>query len=217
MKGPRNGIASTFAMLLCNDESSFLVGKKAANVISNSESDNDNELLYSSIMDDKEILDCLLNLPCISSNKNRKKRHMKCRKTHDRKILSDDTDMNWHCHHHQIRHHDTDTTWHCRHQHHCHHNVTIEQYLNLPEDMVEDNPLDLEKIRERQDEDDNLTQSAVRHPTWYSCKTINDVEDILCYTKPGDNAANWRIALPENLILPTIKWYHQVTGPPGSK
>ncbi len=67
--------------------------------------------------------------------------------------------------------------------------------------MVEDNPLDLENIKERQDEDDRLIQSTVKHPTWYSRKTINDVEDILCYTKPGANAANWRIALPEDLIL----------------
>ncbi len=73
--------------------------------------------------------------------------------------------------------------------------------------MVEDNPLDLENIKERQDEDDILIQSTVKHPTWYSRKTIHDVEDILYYTKPGDNAANWRIALPEDLILPTIKRY----------
>jgi hypothetical protein len=83
--------------------------------------------------------------------------------------------------------------------------------------MVEDNPLHLENIKERQDEDDRLIQSTVKHPTWYSRKTINDVEDILCYTKPGDNAGNWRIALLEDLILPTIKWYHQVTYHPGSK
>jgi hypothetical protein len=104
-------------------------------------------------------------------------------------------------------------------QNHCHHNVTVKQcYLNLPEDMVEDNPSDLENIKEKQDEDDRrLTQSTVKHPPWYSPKTINDVEDILCYTKPGDNRANWTIALPEDLILPTIKWYHPVAGHPGSK
>jgi hypothetical protein len=200
------------------DESSPLVRKKAANVISNSESDNDNESLYSTIIDDKEILDCLLNLPCISSNKKQKKRHTKHRKIHDRKISSNDTDINQHCCHHQICHHDTETRQHCNHQHHCHHNVPAEQcYLNLPEDMVDDNHLDFENIKERQDEDDNLMQSTVRHPTWYSCKTITNVEDILCYTKPGDNADNWRIALPKDLILPTIKWYHQVIEHPGSK
>ncbi len=60
-------------------------------------------------------------------------------------------------------------------------------------------------------------QSTVKYPEWYSCKIINNVDDILCYTKPGDNPANWKIALLEDLTKPTIKWYHQVTGHPGSK
>jgi hypothetical protein len=55
-------------------------------------------------------------------------------------------------------------------------------YLNLPEDMVEDNPFDLENIKERQYHDEKLMQSVVKCPEWYSCKTINDVEDIMCYT-----------------------------------
>ncbi len=90
-------------------------------------------------------------------------------------------------------------------------------YCSLPEDKVEDNPLDLEKIKERQDHDEKLMQSMIKHPEWNSCKTINNVEDILCHTKPGDNPANWKITLPEDLTKPTIKWYHQVTGHPGSK
>ena len=56
VEGPRNVIVDTFSRLLRNDESLPLVGKKATNVISNSESDNDNESLYSSIIDDKENL-----------------------------------------------------------------------------------------------------------------------------------------------------------------
>jgi hypothetical protein len=59
-------------------------------------------------------------------------------------------------------------------------------------------------------------QSAVKYPEWYSHKSINDVEGM-CYTKPGDNPASWKIALPEDLIKLTFKWYHQVTGHPGSK
>ncbi len=95
---------------------------------------------------------------------------------------------------------------------------TIEQcYLNLPEDMVEDNPLDLDNIKDRQDHDEKLMQLIVKYPEWYSCKTINDVDDVMCYTKPGDNPANWKIALPEDLIKHIIKWYHQVTEHPGSK
>jgi len=41
--------------------------------------------------------------------------------------------------------------------------------------------------------------------------------NVLCYTKPGDNPANWKVALPKELIGSTVKWYHQVTGHPGSK
>ncbi len=42
-------------------------------------------------------------------------------------------------------------------------------YLNLPEDMVEDNPLDIENIKEKQDEDnmrncDELPESSQRAP-----------------------------------------------------
>ena len=60
----------------------------------------------------------------------------------------------------------TDTSRHHPHQNHYHHNVNVEQfYLNLPEYLVEDNSLDLENIKERQDEDDRLTQSTVKHST----------------------------------------------------
>jgi hypothetical protein len=90
-------------------------------------------------------------------------------------------------------------------------------YLNLPEDIIEDNPLDIENIKEKQIEDEKLQQSVIKHPEWYSHKTFNDIRDVLCYTKVGDDPANWKIALPSELIAPTVKWYHQVTGHPGSK
>ncbi len=58
---------------------------------------------------------------------------------------------------------------------------TVEQcYLNLPKDLVEDNPLDLKNKEERQDHDEKLMQSAVKHPEWYTRKTINNVGNILC-------------------------------------
>jgi hypothetical protein len=56
--------------------------------------------------------------------------------------------------------------------------------------MIEDNPLDLENIKERQDHDEKLMHSTFKYPDWDSRKTINNVEDILCYTKPGDILAN---------------------------
>jgi hypothetical protein len=83
--------------------------------------------------------------------------------------------------------------------------------------MEEDNPLDIENIKEKQDEDDDLQQTATKHPEWYSRKTFDQVTDVLCYTKPGDNPSNWKIALPKELIKPTVKWYHQVTGHPANK
>jgi len=83
--------------------------------------------------------------------------------------------------------------------------------------MVQDNPLDVENIKEKQDEDNHLQQSVMRHPEWYSRKTFNDIADVLCYTKPGDDPSNWKVALPRELIGPTVNWYNQVTGHPGSK
>jgi hypothetical protein len=47
--------------------------------------------------------------------------------------------------------------------------------------MVEDNPLDLENTKERQDHDEKLMQSTVKYPEWYTRKSINDVDNILCY------------------------------------
>jgi hypothetical protein len=128
-----------------------------------------------------------MNLPCLPSKK-KDRRPTKCRKCSE-VIPSLVSDGNNHI---------------------C--NSTVKQcYLNLPEVMDKDNPLDLENIEESQDHDEKLMHSKVKCLTWYSFKTINDVEGILCYTTPGDNPANLKIALPEDLIKPTIEWYHQVT------
>ena len=128
------------------------MGKKAANVVSNSWRDNDNEPLHSSIIDDKEILDCIVNQLCISSNRKWMKRHTKHVNIYNRKILSNGNKPSL------LSSSSDGNIYFC--------NSTVKQcYLNLPEDMVEHNPLDLENIKERQDEDDNLIQSTVRHPT----------------------------------------------------
>jgi hypothetical protein len=69
IEGPQNVIADTFSRLLRKDVPSALVGKKVAHIVRNSESSNEIESLGSLLTDDKEILECLPNLPCISSNK----------------------------------------------------------------------------------------------------------------------------------------------------
>ena len=180
VEGPLNVIADTLSRLSridINNDSSALVGKKAASVVSDSESTTE----HSSLIDDREILECLLNLPCLHLKKKESKRPKKRRK------LEQDSHYIDHC------------------------------YLNLPEDMIENNPLNMENIKEKQDQDADLQQSATRHPEWYSRKDINSIADILCYTRPNDDPSNWKITLPNELIEPTVQWYHQVTGHPGSK
>jgi hypothetical protein len=85
---------------------------------------------------------------------------------------------------------------------------------NLPEDIVEDNPLDIENIKEKQIEDEKLQQLVTKHPECYSHKMFNNIRDVLCYTKIGGDPANWKIALPNELIAPTVRWYHQVNRSP---
>ncbi len=159
------------------------MGKKAAHIVSDSEL----ESLYSSLIDNKEILQCFLNLPCCLLNNEKEKRPKKRRK------YSANT--------HSLAYNGNN--------HFCDSNAEHSN-LNLPGDMVEYNPLDFENIKEKQDEDNDLHQSLTKHLTWHSCKNINDVNNILCYTKPIDNAANWKIVLPKDFIVPTIRWYHQV-------
>ena len=104
-----------------------------------------------------------MKLPCLSSSRKKERRPTKHRKSSE--LTSDKIKSS-------LSSHIYDST--------------VEQcYLNLPEDMVEDNPLDLENIKERQDHDEKLMQSAGKYPEWYSHRTINDVEDILYYTKQG--------------------------------
>jgi hypothetical protein len=98
------------------------VGKKANHVVSNSEL----ESLYLSLIDDEEILQCFLNLPCCSLNKEKEKRPKKHRKCSADTHSLACTGNNHFC---------DSNNEHC--------------YLNLPEDMVKDNHLDLENVKEK--------------------------------------------------------------------
>jgi len=92
--------------------------------------------------------------------------------------------------------------------------VDEECFLNLPSDMDDDNPLDLEAVKEEQANDQALQNRVAKYPDRYLTKRIGEVDSIICYRKPGDDPTNWKIALPQALLLPTIKWFHQVTGHP---
>jgi hypothetical protein len=142
VEGPLNVITDTLSRISRSNidiDSSALVGKKAtASVVSDSESTAG----HSSLIDDREILEYLLNLPCLHLKKKESRRPKK------RRNLEQDS----------------------HHIDNC--------YLNLPEDMIGNNPLNIENIKEKQDQDADLQRSASRHPEWYSRKDINSVANV---------------------------------------
>jgi hypothetical protein len=94
----------------------------------------------------------------------------------------------------------------------------IECYLNLPETPHPDpNPLNYAHIRELQQQDEQLLALQVKCPDNYVNLQLDDnVDDIICYEK-DPTQPNWKIALPESMVVDTIKWFHQVIGHPGEK
>ena len=89
-------------------------------------------------------------------------------------------------------------------------------YLNLPEIDMEENPLNLDNIKELQDADEDLQKLKDKHPNLYFHKDITQTPDVLCYVKPGkDKDEYWKIVIPNKLLIPTIKWYHIITGHSG--
>jgi hypothetical protein len=86
VEGPHNVIADTFSRLYHSYVSSPSVGKKAANVVSNSESNNRNESSHSLLMDGIDIIDCQVNLPCLSYEKKKGKETNKRQKVFQNNI-----------------------------------------------------------------------------------------------------------------------------------
>ncbi len=44
----------------------------------------------------------------------------------------------------------------------------------------------------------------------------DDINDIIGYKK-DPTQPNWKIVLPESMVVDTVKWFHQVMGHPGEK
>ena len=65
-----------------------------------------------------------------------------------------------------------------------------ECFLNLPVDMVNKYPLDMENMKEWQNADKILQDQATKYEERYVRKRVGIVYDILCYIKPGDSQAN---------------------------
>ena len=94
----------------------------------------------------------------------------------------------------------------------------LECYLNLPEtENPDQNPLNYEYIREQQQADKTLLELQRRYPNNYINKCLDDnVDDIICHVKDqNDPITQWKIALPDQMVKPTVEWFHQVMGHPG--
>ena len=92
--------------------------------------------------------------------------------------------------------------------------------LNLPEsDAPEENPLNYEHIRECQQDDAKLAARINKWPERYIEKELAPGVNVTCYIPPNSNDPDrdWRIALPDKLVKPTVEWFHLVMGHPGTK
>ncbi len=66
-------------------------------------------------------------------------------------------------------------------------------------------------------QDEQLLALQVRYPDNYvNLQLDDDVDDIICYKK-DPSQPNWKIALPESMVVDTVKWFHQVMGHPCEK
>eukprot|EP00957_Ditylum_brightwellii_P080299 6107539-Ditylum_brightwellii.AAC.1 len=73
-------------------------------------------------------------------------------------------------------------------------------------------------MKTKQDADVKLQQLRNKFPQQYIIKRFNNDVELICHVKPGEDAnTQWKIALAEAAIIPTIKWFHQVLNHPGSK
>jgi hypothetical protein len=88
-------------------------------------------------------------------------------------------------------------------------------YLKLYPDQ---NPLNYAPICELQQQDKQLLALQVKYPDNYVNLQLNDnIGDIISYNKKDPAQPNWKIVLPESMVVDTIKWFHQGMGHPGEK
>jgi hypothetical protein len=94
----------------------------------------------------------------------------------------------------------------------------IECYLNLPDTPHPDeNPLNFAHICELQQQDKQLLALQVKNLDNYVNLQLDDnVDDIICCNKDSTQP-NWKIVLPESMVVDTVKWFHQVMEHPCEK
>jgi len=95
--------------------------------------------------------------------------------------------------------------------------LLIECFLHLPPLEVQDtNPTDYQWIFDKQNETDELVKRQQKFPDRYFNNVLDDKE-IICYVAPGeDRITQWKFALTNSMIQPTLHWFHAMLGHPGS-
>jgi hypothetical protein len=72
-------------------------------------------------------------------------------------------------------------------------------------------------ICDLQQQDKQLLALQVKNPDNYvNLQLYDNVNDIVCYKK-DPTQPNWKIDLPESMVVDTVKLFHQVMGHPGIK
>ncbi len=70
---------------------------------------------------------------------------------------------------------------------------------------------------ELQQQDEQLLALQAKYPDNYVNLQMDDnVDDIICYKK-DPTQPNWKIVLPESIVVDTVKWFYQVMGHSGEK
>ena len=92
----------------------------------------------------------------------------------------------------------------------------LECFLNHPPLQVLPNPITMLNIQQHQFEDRELNLLREKLPWKYPVKYIQD-RPVICYrTNDDDPPELFKVALPESLVAPVIRWYHLVLGHCGS-
>ncbi len=94
----------------------------------------------------------------------------------------------------------------------------IECYLNLSDTPHPyENPLNYAHIHESQQQGKQLLTLQVKYPDNYVNLLLDDNVNYIIFYKKDPTQLNWKIALPESMVVDTVKWIHQVMGHPGEK
>ena len=88
-------------------------------------------------------------------------------------------------------------------------------FLNLPVPPTQENPLDLQWLKQHQDDDPVFQQVIQALPDSYFVKSFGD-HDLVCHVNSdSDPETQWKICLTEKTLIPTIYWFLEVLNHPG--